>query len=221
MTLTRRQLDQAQCEVPDCKHDSHDSKLFLHSRCHPKAPTWAVYEAGVITVLCAECDELIIEIAVADAPPEPADRTCTICGEPGDVRGSFEAVTPAGEELVAELGLGIEYRCAKCIKGLEGADPVREEAALPLSLRVEKNPAKEIARIWLVQGGDSLHMAIDSQVFDEVDAWGIVMADVGKHIANFCSTPDLPPEEILEKIKQMFDDEWEKPTDVSQEFKPQ
>ena len=73
MLLTTHDLDTALlhgCQMPGCLHTDHPSTdvLFLHSRCHPKAGTWAFYSAeerGVLRILCTQCRTLVVTIAVA------------------------------------------------------------------------------------------------------------------------------------------------------------
>lgn len=52
-----------QCGGSDCNNDV----IVFRSNCHPDAPTWSFYDkkAQALMVICAECDELIIGIAVA------------------------------------------------------------------------------------------------------------------------------------------------------------
>lgn len=64
--LGREALDQFQCASPHHDDERHEhGPLFLHSRCHPDSPAWAVYHEGVLTVQCAECRNDIILISVA------------------------------------------------------------------------------------------------------------------------------------------------------------
>jgi hypothetical protein len=58
-------LDRTMCGVPGCDHTTHDSEIYLHSRCHPRAPTWASYRAGVLSVTCAACGKQVCAVAVA------------------------------------------------------------------------------------------------------------------------------------------------------------
>jgi hypothetical protein len=64
--LTRDQLAVMQCQAPGCTHVGHD-ELYLHGRCHPESPTWCAFylSTGTLKVVCAECDNMIAEIAVA------------------------------------------------------------------------------------------------------------------------------------------------------------
>ena len=41
--------------------------LYLHSRCHPGAPTWAVLSENqkVATVVCATCEKPVVELQLA------------------------------------------------------------------------------------------------------------------------------------------------------------
>lgn len=60
--LTRADLDLMRCAAPDC---GCGGELWFHSACHPEIPAWAVYDDGMITLRCAECDTAIAEIVVA------------------------------------------------------------------------------------------------------------------------------------------------------------
>jgi len=63
LPLTRAELDVAQCSNPDCTEEH--GPLILHSRCHTGVPTWATYEAGVLTITCAECGQEVTAVTVA------------------------------------------------------------------------------------------------------------------------------------------------------------
>ena len=66
--FTRRELDQALCSVPGCKH-KHDD-LTLHGRCHKEDGCEVEYKRdGVIYVRCYTCKRTILNIRVADGPP--------------------------------------------------------------------------------------------------------------------------------------------------------
>lgn len=54
------------CSNPDCdKEGGCGHEMFLHSHCHPKSPTWAKYDGGVLVIVCAECEAAVCQIAVA------------------------------------------------------------------------------------------------------------------------------------------------------------
>ena len=62
--MTRAQFDGMTCHAEGCDHSSHDTEMYLHPKCHVGSPTWAIYEEGVLNVKCAECDALVVRIAV-------------------------------------------------------------------------------------------------------------------------------------------------------------
>jgi hypothetical protein len=66
MALSRRQLDVAGCDEPNCGHDH--SVLYLHAACHPKAGTNARYDkpTGLLTIECKRCNKLVAQVKVAD-----------------------------------------------------------------------------------------------------------------------------------------------------------
>jgi hypothetical protein len=63
---TRTELDQIGCARPGCDHTAHDG-LFLHCADHEDASSWIEYRAvsGTLRVTCAQCDALLLAIAVA------------------------------------------------------------------------------------------------------------------------------------------------------------
>lgn len=66
MILSRIELDQAQCAVPGCSHQDHES-LFLHARCHPKQGTEVEYKEGILYIRCQVCKKEVTEVLVATA----------------------------------------------------------------------------------------------------------------------------------------------------------
>lgn len=58
------------CQMPGCTHQVHGVTpiVYLHSRCHPSAGTWAGYHAdqpGLLKIICKRCRALVCEVAVA------------------------------------------------------------------------------------------------------------------------------------------------------------
>ena len=70
--LTRLDLDSlavSGCAVPGCKH-KHESRLFLHPRCHVSARLSAAYATdGTITLSCGECGRTVACVLVATFAP--------------------------------------------------------------------------------------------------------------------------------------------------------
>ena len=59
--LTKKILEKVCCNECGANED-----FYFHSRCHPSTPTWVVFKDGLVHVTCAECDELIVIIKIAD-----------------------------------------------------------------------------------------------------------------------------------------------------------
>lgn len=46
------------CESPGCS--CRTGPMFLHSRCHPRSPTWVKLDGDVATVECAVCRKTVV-----------------------------------------------------------------------------------------------------------------------------------------------------------------
>ena len=72
--------------------------------------------------------------------------------------------------------------------------------------------ALEIARVWAADGRQ--HVCLRPEIWDDPTAWGLMLVDLAKHVANAyeqagCGTRA----DILKQIKHGFDIEWNNPTD--------
>ena len=69
----------------------------------------------------------------------------------------------------------------------------------------------EVLRAAIVEGG--LHVSL-RRAFDDPQAWGMLIADVARHVARiYASENDIPEEETLERIRSIFDAEMDAPSD--------
>jgi hypothetical protein len=69
----------------------------------------------------------------------------------------------------------------------------------------------EIVRAGIVEGG--LHISI-RRAFDDAQAWGMVLADIARHVARIHALEMGAPENLtLDRIRNMFDAELDSPTD--------
>jgi hypothetical protein len=72
--------------------------------------------------------------------------------------------------------------------------------------------AREIARIWVA--GDQQHVSLDAQIWDDPAAWGLMLVDLARHVAAaYQQTEGHDPLQVLGRIKEGFDAEWNAPTD--------
>jgi hypothetical protein len=70
----------------------------------------------------------------------------------------------------------------------------------------------EILRAAIVEGGLQVSMW---PAFNEREAWGILLADITRHVARMYGTENGASEdETIDLIRSMFDAELDKPTDL-------
>jgi hypothetical protein len=70
----------------------------------------------------------------------------------------------------------------------------------------------EIARLWVAS--DSQHVVLRTDVWPDPAAWGIVLADLARHVAlAYHRRDDHDVEDVLERVLAGFHTELESPTD--------
>jgi hypothetical protein len=68
----------------------------------------------------------------------------------------------------------------------------------------------EVLRAVVVEG--ALHVAL-RRAFDDPEAWGMVIADITRHVARIYATEDkFPADETVERIRALFNAEIDSPT---------
>jgi uncharacterized protein DUF5076 len=73
--------------------------------------------------------------------------------------------------------------------------------------------AREIARIWAAHGEQHAVLVADAWGEDP-GPWGILLVDLARHVARAHKQMYGRPEtETLARIRELFDVEWETPTD--------
>ena len=71
--------------------------------------------------------------------------------------------------------------------------------------------AVELVRVWAAHGQQ--HVAIQPEVWDDPATWGIMLVDLARHVANFYSQErGMDREEVLSRIRTLFEAEWGSPT---------
>jgi Domain of unknown function (DUF5076) len=69
----------------------------------------------------------------------------------------------------------------------------------------------EVLRAAIVEGG--LHVSL-RRAFDDPEAWGMLIADVTRHVARIYRTEaNMPEDRTIERIRNIFDAEMDAPTD--------
>ena len=85
---------------------------------------------------------------------------------------------------------------------------------LPIASDAEGDPrARELLRVWAAQGKQ--HVSLATNLWEDPAAWGIMLVDLAKHIASAYRLLNHEKnfDDILGRIREGFDAEWENATD--------
>jgi hypothetical protein len=63
--------------------------------------------------------------------------------------------------------------------------------------------AAEVLRAWLAHG--DLHCSLKPTIWEDAGHWGLLLADVARHVAHALEQKGQDPEEVLERIRDAFD----------------
>jgi len=70
----------------------------------------------------------------------------------------------------------------------------------------------EVLRAAIVEG--ALHVSL-RRAFNDPEAWGLLIADITRHVARIYATENnIPEEQTIERVRNMFDAEMDAPTDL-------
>jgi hypothetical protein len=85
------------------------------------------------------------------------------------------------------------------------------ELVIPTEAELDAD-AGELLRAWVVKG--ALHCSIKPTIWPDPGNWGILLADVARHVARAIQLHDgRLPTETVARITQVFNVEIETPTD--------
>jgi hypothetical protein len=91
----------------------------------------------------------------------------------------------------------------------ENAAPVFDALHIPPA--VLEHGGVEVLRAVIVDG--ALHVAL-RRAFDEPDPWGMLLADVTRHVARVYATEStLTEDQVIDRVRAIYDAEMESPSD--------
>jgi Domain of unknown function (DUF5076) len=86
-----------------------------------------------------------------------------------------------------------------------------QQLLIPEAARKDRD-ARELLRVWLA--GDKQHVSVRVGVWDDPAAWGLMLADLARHVANsYHQDKGFDRVKALERIKAGLDAELSSPTD--------
>ncbi len=87
----------------------------------------------------------------------------------------------------------------------------KEELAIPPAAQKARK-AIELLRVWAANGKQ--HVTLAADVWDDPAAWGIMLVDLAKHVANaYAQKQEITYADALARIKEGLDSEWNDATD--------
>jgi len=87
------------------------------------------------------------------------------------------------------------------------------KSTLPIPSAVQIDPnSMELLRVWAANGQQ--HVSLATNIWPDPAAWGIMLVDLAKHVASaYQQSSDQDFNDVLNRIKQGFDTEWQTATD--------
>lgn len=76
--------------------------------------------------------------------------------------------------------------------------------------------ATEILRVWAAPG--SPQQLTLRTCWSDPGAWGLLLVDIARHAAQAYEREGQDPEEVLRRIRELFDAEWESATSDSEDL---
>jgi Domain of unknown function (DUF5076) len=78
---------------------------------------------------------------------------------------------------------------------------------------VQETGGTEVLRAF-VDGQNGLSISLKS-AFEDPSTWGLLLVDVARHVARaYAKQEEFSEDEALDRIRAMFDAEWDRPTDL-------
>lgn len=73
--------------------------------------------------------------------------------------------------------------------------------------------AFELLRVWIAEEGQ--HVSLRAGVWDDPSAWGMMLADLARHIVNahIQQNKKLDADAFLQQLRDAFDEELDNPTE--------
>jgi hypothetical protein len=71
--------------------------------------------------------------------------------------------------------------------------------------------ATEVLRVWAAPGNPQ--QVTLRTTWKDAGAWGLMLVDIARHASKAYASEGQDPNAVLARIRELFDAEWEKPTD--------
>lgn len=85
----------------------------------------------------------------------------------------------------------------------------------PPPIATEAN-AVEVLRAWAAPGAPQ--QVTLRPTWNDPGAWGLMLVDIARHAANAYANEGRDREEVLNRIRELWDAEWTRPTDDARDI---
>lgn len=86
----------------------------------------------------------------------------------------------------------------------------------PPPIASSNSEAIEVLRVWAAPG--SPQQLTLRTCWKDPGAWGLLLADVARHAAQAYQGEGQSPEQVLERIRELFEAEWSSPTSTAEDL---
>lgn len=86
----------------------------------------------------------------------------------------------------------------------------------PPPFAARNSEAVEVLRVWAAPG--SPQQLTMRTCWKDPGAWGLLLADVARHAAKAYQREGKDPQQVLERIRELFDAEWSSPTSPAEDL---
>lgn len=86
----------------------------------------------------------------------------------------------------------------------------------PPPMAIAHSDAVEILRVWAAPGAPQ-QLTLRT-CWKDPGAWGLLLVDVARHVARAYQREGQDPEDVLRRVRELFDAEWSSPTSVSEDL---
>ena len=103
--------------------------------------------------------------------------------------------------------------CNGCVEAVDNTC-MSQKDSLPIPAAASRDPRSlEVLRVWIA-GGEQ-HVALAFGMWEDAAAWGLLLADLARHIAEAHAQQDdaVSAEDFLDDIRAGFESEMDAPSD--------
>jgi hypothetical protein len=90
----------------------------------------------------------------------------------------------------------------------------KQNSLLPPPVAQTDPQAVEVLRVWAVPG--SAQQLTLRTTWKDAGAWGLMLVDIARHAAQAYEQDGQDPHDVLARIRELFDAEWDRSTDDPQ-----